>query len=159
MNYKLIGGLSVNDTHRIILPDDGSIVVADYGVVPAWYSKGRLHFLNHNIFRLDKDGNVIWQVTREDQGKVNWALLNEIAREEGREGAEYGFAAIWCKNPLTGELPSTDMETGKLIPNFPWKPGLKIMARAWDLGNNLYEIDIDTGVALNVSPPGPKRAW
>jgi hypothetical protein len=159
LTYRLIGGLSVDDIDRVFLPDNGCIVVADYGVVPDGYSKGRLHFVNHNIFRLDKDGKVIWQVTREDQGKVNWALLDEMAREEGREGAEYGFAAIWCKNPLTGELPSTDMETGKLIPNFQWQPGLKLMARAWDLGNNLYELDVETGIAMNVSPPGPKRAW
>lgn len=143
-------------SYEIGLPDGGKVVCYHFRDKGNYVS---LHDINHNIFRLDKDGNMIWQVTREDQGKVNWELLNEIARKEGREGAEYGFAAIWCKNPVTGELPSTDMETGKLVPNFQWKPELKLMARAWDLGNNLYELDVETGIAMNVSPPGPKRAW
>jgi hypothetical protein len=158
MNYRLIGGLSVEDGDKINLPDGGSIVVADYGKPPMWYSKGALHFINHNIFRLDKDGNVVWQVVREDQGKVNWALLNELAQEEGREGAEHMFATIWCVNPWTGEL-STDVNTGRPLLNYQWRPGMKLMARASDLGNDLYEIDIETGIAVNVSPPGPKRAW
>lgn len=139
----------------IYLPDGGKVICFTY--------RGQGHYvglndLNHNIFRLDKEGNVLWQVTRDEQGKVNWPLLDKLAQENGRAGAEHMFEAIWCKNPLTGET-SFNPETGTPFSNFHWKPGMQLMARAYGIANNLYEINIETGVATNITPPGPKRPW
>lgn len=154
MKGESIHALNIRVYLEIQLLDQGRIVLAD-PIGDHWHS---LALANHNIFRLDKDGNVLWQVTRDERGKVNWSLLNELAQAKGLEGAKHRFEAIWCKNPLTGES-SFDLETGTPIPDFQWKPGMQIMARADGIANNLYEIDIDTGIAVNVTPPGPKRPW
>lgn len=40
-----------------------------------------LHTANHNIFRLDADNQVVWQIQRVEEDFVNWAARHQHAKE------------------------------------------------------------------------------
>jgi hypothetical protein len=81
MKGEIVNGLYT--MNEVLLPDGGKIIRADSGAPPPWYEKGNLHFRNHNIFRLDANNQVVWQVQRvETLGQLNWEVANRMAKEE-----------------------------------------------------------------------------
>ena len=102
-----------------------------------------LYDSNHNIFRLDKTGKIIWQVQRDEQGKVNWEAAHEIERARGKDGERRPFGEL---HVMTDQGESTHSKT--------WLPGLVLRA----LSNGIYEVDIETGIAKNVTPT-PWKNW
>ncbi len=121
------------------LPDGGYIVLGDF-------LDGSIEPNNHNIFRLDKDGKVIWQVVRDEQGKLIWEEVFKQARNYNEPGrARYPF----------GELCLED-ESGRRFQDEAWRPGLKLISLG--SGSHTYEIDVETGVAKNITPPHT-RPW
>lgn len=157
MTYRNIHGLSVSG-RKVVPINGGSVVVADSGVVPSWYGRGQLHFCNHNLFRLDKDGNVVWQVKRFECGRLRWRyVMKMLKRERGGEGEAAAESA--ARQPFTS-LRTTFVRRGRFHPlhiesiapedlsPIP-RPDFVLIASA---ENRFYEVDIDTGVAINVTP-------
>lgn len=140
--------------------------------------------LNHNIYRLNAQGEVIWQVQR-DEGDRPLLVKKMRAYERGElvelvlndpDFADYKtkylpenfteedlqtswlslpFMSIWCAHP--------DGTVDNMVPNsgMPpdvsyWKPGDVVYASALD--GFKYIVDIETGMATNVSPSGG-RPW
>ena len=69
-----------NISTSVALPDGGVIAISNCligdedKIIP-------IYDHNHNIFRLDKDGKVIWQVQRDDKGAINWErIMAEVAK-------------------------------------------------------------------------------
>ena len=144
----MIGELSVSTEDKVLLPDDSLIVLADSGVYPTWNLHGDLHFCNHNIFRLDKDGKVIWQVQREELGKIRWDRIMAEVDQKGEEGASFSripFGELWLEN-----------KDGNRFQSNIFVLGCKLIALA--SGGRNYEVDINTGVATNIDEPG-NRLW
>ena len=113
-----------------------------------------VHDINHNIFRLDKDDNVIWQIQRDENGILNWESLHRHAREQGQDGARWPFEMLSIvyadgthnHSPQTGNPPPVDT----------WVPNCRILSTsAQGYG---YEIDIERGVARNTADR-PQRPW
>jgi len=140
---------------RITPLPDGSrvIVVARY----ADESRLSLYDSNHNIIRIDTDGNLLWQVSREERGRYDWQCQYRAAITAGIDGPRNSFDAIeeglWLSRdqPYGGEA---------LV------PGLKLIAFGYvnSMPYNVpygmyYELDIDTGLAVNVTPFSSKRSW
>jgi hypothetical protein len=86
MNRDWIAGMDA--MQRVAAPNSDCIALVNSGLAPAWYAKTPLHFCNHNLFRLDKNGNVMWQVKRFDCGKSNWRQLFRRLKQEGGAAAE-----------------------------------------------------------------------
>jgi hypothetical protein len=138
----------------IKLPDGGEIILCSRFADGTLFG---LRDINHNLFRLDKNGNVIWQVKRFECGKSNWRQVLRRLKREGSAAAESAarqpfmnllrtFYRRGVFNPLHYEnIPSEDKSKVPL-------PGFVLIANT---GNEWYEVDIDTGVAINVTP----RPW
>ena len=110
---------------------------------------------NHNLFRLDKDGDVVWQVKRDEGRELQWA--------SSREKAESGNVDdVWTRSPFTTLVlkyadGSTNME--RMTGNGPgvaaWVEGATVYCHTFD--QKSYSLDIDSGVAKLVFMPG--RPW
>ncbi|KGK42908.1 hypothetical protein LH51_03660 [Nitrincola sp. A-D6] len=173
---------------RLILPNEEQVIClyCKTGNEPEL----NLYDANHNVFRLDKDGNVVWQITRIDDPVVNWKYLHQLAREEGRRGWIDPFtqfrvyredgSVIIERHPPT-EKPDwrgyyryfgVD-EYGKLrnlvtkkpppyteaLPDVvAWQPGYRVELFALGIGSLLFELDVETGVATEITPKG-QRPW
>jgi hypothetical protein len=128
----------------LLMPNNERVVIA-FG-----YQEGEtlsLYDSNHNIFRLDGEGKVIWQVRRDDRGKLNLEEWNQRAsRGEVEEWREpfMGFALI---HP-DGRVESADSMT--------WKPGCVVKVSS--INGQDYELDVDTGIIVNVTPHR-QRPW
>jgi hypothetical protein len=121
--------------YEISLPDGGKIICfyfINHGQDVTLYDE------NHNIFRLDKEGNVMWQIQREENGKFIWEVAHQQAREKGLDGERRPFGSLRLFNAQDEWLQSVDA----------WHPGLKLIT----ICHGIYEIDIDKGVANNVTP-------
>jgi len=122
--------------HAVSLPDRGRIIQ-----LYRWDESDRdlpLATANHNVFRLDAAGKVVWQVRRDDKGHMNWDYLNREARAEdpGCEGYFDPFNQLYlldCSAPEAAEGESCF-----------WQPGCRVYlnTRWW-----AYLLDIDTGIA------------
>lgn len=114
-----------------------------------------LHDVNHNVFRLNARGEVVWQVRRDDSNHPPdwWDILHRQARERGRDGAREPFMYMTVvhedgyveRNP-DGEI--KDIQT--------WVPNSTIVLDG--SAYQVYELDPDTGVAKNVTK-WPVRPW
>lgn len=95
-----------------------------------------LHTANHNVFRLDAAGNVVWQVTREEGPHVDWAARHAHAKAED-PAAEGYFDPFWSLGLDERGALSTE-------PAGIFRPGCKVYltTRWWS-----YELDVETGVA------------
>ena len=139
-----------------ILLEGGSIVFLASGLSSG--EEMSLYDANHNIFRLDKDNNVVWQVKRDDRGRINWDyLMKEVAKGDKGDPEIIRRA----RKPFTYLSPtfvrmgrfndSNDIEIPPLLENDEspiWQPGFVIIASA---GGEHYELDVETGQAINVS--------
>ena len=154
MAFKTCSGLWFDQS--IETPDGGRIIAADWAKQPSWSIDTPLHFWNHAIFRLDKEGNVCWQVRRDEGARTQWAQQREKAEAENR--ADYwtrnAFLTLVMRfadgttnaNPATGLGPDADK----------WVEGATMICKAFDSMN--YELDVNTGVALNKTPTNI-RPW
>jgi hypothetical protein len=78
MTGSYVSYLEISIYRQIFVPDGGSIVLAD----PRDDRWSNLHLANHNIFRFDSKYRVIWQVSRVENGYVNWEIRNLHAKED-----------------------------------------------------------------------------
>lgn len=82
-----------------------------------------LHDINHNIFRLNPHGEIVWQVKRDDSVRRPdwWEVLHAQARERGEEGAREPFMNMVLTYPdgSSNRSPKTITRPTKL-------PGLQI---------------------------------
>ncbi len=65
--------LSIEIYREMPMPDGGSIVLAD-PIGEKWES---IDLQNHNVFRLDKDKKLIWRISRNENGYINWEARNK----------------------------------------------------------------------------------
>ncbi|MFN4360049.1 MAG: hypothetical protein ACK4F4_04910 [Hylemonella sp.] len=116
-----------------------------------------LHDINHNVFRLDKEGKVIWQVRRDDSNHPLdwWDILHSQARKQGSDGAREPFMHIDVVTP-EGKFAHIDPTT-RMNPDVQtWLPGCSIRLSGSAYQN--YILDPDTGIAKNITD-WPVRPW
>ncbi len=133
------------------MPDGGRIILANpaYG----WVDR-TVDATNHNVFRIDRDGNIVWQVHRDDGPFINWQVRNKHAKED--DPNSQGFVDYFrsmshrffelrplpCKeyfNPDIEEIPFDTYAPGRL---------LSIATNRW-----VYELNPETGVATRTEYP------
>jgi len=133
---------------KLRLPENEIIFLAD------GYEDGdflNLHDENHNIFRQNAKGEIIWQVCRDDSNHPAdwWDILNRIAREHGQDGARNPFTYITLQY-ADGSFNDSPNES-------TWVPGCTIMLD--DAECQQYILDPDTGIAKNVTVRNGQRQW
>ena len=111
---------------------------------------------NHNVFRIDKNLNIIWQVTRIDHPRTNWELKHEDARKLGLPGCIEPFIRFYLVYP--DGTRNKDTPLGILDDVADWKPGCNVELANLGFGTQWFSLDIDTGVAIEITQPGTK-AW
>lgn len=154
-------------------PANGSIWLpnGDEIAMPDCWADGTLfsdYDLNHNLVRLSPQGEVVWQVVRDENGrfKVTWEeLLAEMAQEkyphhlpfmqmclaDPHKRDEHGYAQ--CLRDETNERGYAIALADKPL---VWRPGCMLLAKCID--DLHYDVDIETGIAKNITPPG-HRPW
>ncbi|MFN3417703.1 MAG: hypothetical protein ACK4ZD_15490 [Caldimonas sp.] len=151
----MINGISYDLS--IQMPDGGQIVLADWGVQPLWNTQTVRAFRNHNIFRLDQAGNVIWQVRR-DEGEAfaNWARMRERAEATNDDdiGTRSPFLYLWLQ--YANGATNYDYEAHAYPEHAQWVDGAKIWCSTLDARQ--YVLDPETGVAVCMTPVGI-REW
>jgi hypothetical protein len=138
---------------RLYMPNGDKIVVTfRWGELGKWEE---LYATNHNVYRLNQDGEVVWQVVRDDSIMPPnwWETCNRLAREEGGDGHRIPFAAFVLEY-LDGRRKTSD-EHGDGTSILTWEPGCII--HLYGSGND-YVLDPETGVAKNVAKKGG-RVW
>ncbi len=131
---------------KISMPDEGKIIM-----LFQWDDADPelpLKVTNHNVFRLDRENKVIWQVQRNENKFVNWESRNFHAKEDNPQCEGYldPFIAMSEKFFYRKQLP----DKGPFHPNFEeaqfseYKYGrlLWLITRWW-----AYDLDPETGVA------------
>lgn len=121
---------------QLVATVDGDLIIRlenVYGSGDIWPD---LYTANHNVFRLDAAGNVVWQVRRDDKGHMNWDYLNAEAKAEN-PAAEGYFDPFWS-------LGMDESGARGAQPAGVFRPGCKVYltTRWW-----AYELDVETGVA------------
>lgn len=104
-----------------------------------------LELANHNVFRLNAQNEVVWQVKRvELPSTTSWEVMHELARKWHAEGAPDGaYTPMGYLDPFT----SLGMDESGAIeaqPQGVWRPGcvVYLLTRSWS-----YVLDPETGVA------------
>ena len=151
MKGEVLADLNFLIWHEIAMPDGGRIVDAWPIDQKHWPS---LDLANHNVFRLDVDNQVIWQVTREEAGYVNWESCHRHAKEKDPncEGFYDPFTDMgnkFFKRRAIPEKPSSysRLECNPTVEKIvfdTYAPGLLLgfRTRRW-----AYDLDPETGVA------------
>lgn len=98
-----------------------------------------LHDANHNIFRLDSKGQVVWQIVRDEAGKFSWAWAEDYVREFYHHELRLPFSSLTVKDAAGVSQQRSCLEPGDRLYTscegvLPWQ----VLE---------YEIDIDRGVA------------
>ena len=119
----------------IKLPDGHQIIRLQnvYGSGDVWPS---LTLANHNVFRLNADNQVVWQVRRvENPTHASWEELHVMAKAKDPSCEGY-FDPFWGM--------SMGDEQGKYDPGDIYRPGCRIylQTRWW-----AYSLDPETGIA------------
>ncbi|NOT67535.1 MAG: hypothetical protein HOP04_04255 [Methylophilaceae bacterium] len=144
-----------NISQSVALPDGGVIAISNCligdedKIIP-------IYDHNHNIFRLDKDGNVVWQVQRDDKDRINWEhIMAEVAKgdkgnPESIRRSRWPFTRISSTFVKQGcfEDSNDDKPLAEDCKRIAWEPGYVLIVGA--SGEN-YELDIETGLATNIS--------
>ena len=168
------------------MPDGGRIVCFYFG------NDGPVSNVydgNHNVFRLDKDGVVLWQITRIDKPVVDWELKHKRARESGLPGCiepftqflvyrgdgslvkelgppdlpnESGFYEYWGldkNNRVTRLVTREEPPRTEVLPDsVVWEPGFTVELFNLGVGTQIFTLDVETGVAVDITPDG-QRPW
>jgi hypothetical protein len=115
---------------------------------------------NHNLYRLDKNGDVIWQVQRND--KPGWAWFTQRRKEVESlnipDEAGIGdcpFMSIW----LQYADGSTNLTFGASPKTASWNQGCRVFCFSTGSVTVKYELDIDTGIATTVLEQMQGRPW
>ena len=144
------------DEWRVVALPDGSRVV-----LASRYADGSdlsLYDENHNVVRLSANGALLWQVQRDECGRYDFEKHRKLAIEAGlMDEPRNGFISVLPglfyghKRPYEGEelVPGLKLILMTEVRLMPYRTAI----------NMIYELDIDTGQAINVSPPGPRRPW
>jgi hypothetical protein len=111
--------------------------------------------INHNIFRLDAEGKVVWQVQRDEQGKIDWDRWHKIAQKNNDTSDHLPFEGLLLIYP-DGRIKGMNHETGCAPDVVEWEPEcvLTTSCDGW-----LYEVDINTGLAKNITEMPRGRSW
>jgi len=114
-----------------------------------------LHDANHNVYRLNPAGDVVWQVRRDDSIRPPdwWEKMHQLAQEQGQDGKRKPFMYFRLEYPDGLRKISDEDGDGQNVGL--WTPGCVI--RLFGGGNN-YTLDPETGIATNVES-GPGRPW
>lgn len=138
---------------KVGLPNGDSVVLSN------GYRNGELWTLldaNHNVYRLNSQGEVVWQVQRDDSNHSPdwWDRMHRSAREDGHDGAREPFTEIQL-NYADGTN-NFDPVTHRIRNPSEWRPGCKILL----VGSayQQYVLDPETGIAKNVTD-WPVRPW
>jgi hypothetical protein len=115
-----------------------------------------LHDENHNVFRFNAQGEVVWQVQRDDSIRKAgwWDILHAQARERGEDGAREPFMEFILKYPDGSD--NTSPDTGNPPDEAVWSPNCIIWLRG--SAYQQYVLDPETGIARNVTVGRP-RPW
>lgn len=135
------------------MPDGGKIICFFYrnNAAPTSVEDG-----NRNVFRLAKDGKVLWQVTRIDHPETNWVAKHKHARERGEPGCVEPFIRFYLAYP--DETTNQGGQTNTLPDEADWVSGCRVELSALGLGSLWYSLDVETGVATEITPMGA-RPW
>ncbi|MDR0780236.1 MAG: hypothetical protein LBF16_06025, partial [Pseudomonadales bacterium] len=135
------------------LPDFGKIFIASS------YLNGEslnLFDSNHNVFRVNSQNKIIWQVRRDDSIMPPdwWDTMHAIARKNGHDGERAPFMYITLEYP-DGTNNRAD-QSGSPPDEAIWTHDCTI----WLSGSlsRDYILDPDTGIAKNMTP-GFVRDW
>jgi hypothetical protein len=111
--------------------------------------------INHNVYRLNPAGEVVWQVRRDDSIMPPdwWENMHRIAREQGQDGKRKPFTYLVLEYQDGSRVTSDEQGDGTDIAL--WEPGSII--HLYGSGND-YVLDPETGIAKNVES-GPGRPW
>ena len=140
-------------SRKVLLPYGDEIICYFFRAQGDYTS---LYDVNHNVFRLDKHQNIIWQVRRDDSNHPPdwWNILHRQAREDGLDGAREPFTELRLE--YDDGSTSWDKQTYQWRNPCEWKPGCQI----WLAGSayQTYILDPETGIAKNVTK-WPVRPW
>jgi hypothetical protein len=148
--------IGFKDWHKktLFMPNGESIVCFFFR--PKFASMVNVYDINHNIFRLNAQNEVIWQICRDDSNRPPnwWDILDYYARQEGQDAARYPFWDFVLEYPdgSNNNLPQTGTPPDEAI----WTPGCTIWLRG--SADQQYTLDPETGIAKNVTVGG-QRAW
>lgn len=136
------------------LPDGSRVVLSSRYFDRAWHS---LYDTSHNIVRFAADGTLQWQVRRDERGQYDYDRQRKEAIRAGLDGPFNPFLKIEDGFWLQYRVP---YEGQSLV------PGLKLITFSYvhTMPDGLpygrtYELDIETGIAVNITPPSNDRSW
>lgn len=151
MMHEILPAADLKIYQEIDMPDGGRIVLAN----PAfgWIDKS-VDAANHNVFRIDPAGRVVWQVRREEAGFVNWASRNQHAKEADPacDGYRDEFASMgtqfFIRHPTNDPRPFQPKFRYELFDSYA--PG-----RILGLSTYEFEYDLDpaSGIATCTGMP------
>lgn len=120
----------------------GQRIVSVNPLEPRWDD---IELANHNVFRLNKRNEVVWQVRRvENPTRMPWDQLHAHAKQKHAEGSPDGrYTVMGYLDPFTSmgldERSAIDVESKGV-----WRPGcvVYLLTRSWS-----YVLDPATGIA------------
>jgi len=145
MKWEILDALNMQISDELWLPGGERVVRINpgYGVADT-----SLELTNHNVFRLNANNEVVWQVRREESEYVNWESRNQHAKEKDPNCEGYLDPFInmskqfFIRRP-TGKTGPYDVKEEEVYFD-EWAPGrLAWLATHW-WG---YDLDPETGIA------------
>ena len=133
------------------MPDGNDIYIVSFARPAVWQEVDKN---NRNVFRLDKNAKVIWQITRIDHPGRNWAAAHQQARERGDPGCIEPFIYPRLRLPDG----TTNLDNGMPPDSMDYIPGCPVELANLGLGSQWYLLDVDTGIAVEITPTG-FRPW
>ena len=141
MKGEHIAPLNVAVYREIWMPDQSRLVLSE-PIQPRWDD---IELANHNVFRLNKRNELVWQVRRAELPDTTpWAVMHERARRWHAHGSPDGaHTAMGFLDPFTSmnldERPALDPE-----PKGVWRLGcvVYLITHWWS-----YVLDPETGIA------------
>ena len=132
MKGEVLADLQVQIYRETVLPELGRIVLVE-PLEDQWPS---ITLANHNVFRLDAAGKVVWQVRRDERGHVNWEVRHAHATKENPDAEGYF-------DPFQ-HLSLDETRAQSPAPQGAYRPGcvIYLLTRWW-----AYVLDVETGVA------------
>lgn len=130
------------DVYQEVPLGDGGRVVLTEPATPRWDD---IELANHNVFRLNAQNEVVWQVKRvENTTRMPWDQLHAWAKAKHAEGAPDGaYTPMGYLDPFTS-LGMDERGAIEAQPQGVWRPGcvVYLLTRSWS-----YVLDPETGVA------------
>ncbi len=120
----------------------GQRIVSVNPLEPRWDD---IELANHNVFRLNKRNEVVWQMRREENTtRMPWDQLHARAKQKHAEGSPDGrYTAMGFLDPFT----SMNLDEHLALepePKGVWRSGcvIYLLTRWWS-----YVLDPETGIA------------